>query len=522
MCKECEGYKMPYIANGDRMFYNSFGELTDDLKNKYKSSKIKRSKDAYVDFINKLNENDDELVSDYVNDKTKVCIHYGKCGHTHPEGEGVKPNTYRRGIGCGICRGLIVVKDVNDLATTHPELAKEWHPTKNGDLKPTQVSFGCNKKVWWQCEKGHEWEEIINERRNNACNCPYCSNHRVLKGYNDIATTHPQYIKYFVNIEDAYTHTYGSNDKVEMKCPHCGTIKVMSIRMLILQGFGCPKCGDGISYAEKVLTLLLDSLNIKFKKQLKFNGHKFLYDFYLIDYDIIIEVHGGQHYNLHRQSNWKSYEEEHENDLIKYDIVVLNGYEYNKNYFIIDARESNIEWLRNSINHCLFFQQFDLNNIDWKELDIEAQKSLKVEVCLYWKEQKESDKDLTTVIMAEMFNVCRNTIINWLTWGNESGLCIYNGEEESKANKRRQTKFVYFIKPNGTKWYEEAMSQNELAKLTGITLQTISYRRTNSEPLGSKGANNTKYDSKYIGSYIVEEDELEEFLLNLKGGDIIE
>ena len=438
MCKECKGHKE----------YKSFDELPQELKELYKGRETKQGRDAYVDFINKLNIKGDELVSDYVNATTKVRIHYAKCGHTHPEGEGVAPDNYKSGYGCGICRGFIVVKDINDLATTHP-----------------------------------------------------------------------QYVKYFVNIKDAYTHTYASHDKVKMKCPICGAIKVMCVKTLVKQGFGCSKCGDGVSYPEKVLALLLDFLNIKFKKQLKFDGYNFLYDFYLINYGIIIEVHGGQHYNLRRQSNWKSYEEEHENDLIKYDIAVLNGYEYNKNYFVIDARESNIEWLRNSINNCLFFQQFDLNNIDWKEIDKQAQKSKKVEVCLYWKEQKEINKDLTTIIMAEIFGVNNSTILNWLTWGSENGLCIYSGKEERKADLRRRSKFVYLIKQDGTKWHDEAMSQRELARLTGITSRAISYRRIDGKPLNGRAA---KYDSKYIGSYVVEEDKLEEFLLNLKGGDIIE
>ena len=453
MCKEC---KEQFIANGDRMFYNSFDELTDDLKDKFKGDVTRpcnynKNRKAYVDFINKLNKNGDELLSDYVNATTKVCIHYAKCGHTHPEGEGVVPSSYKNECGCGICDGKIVVEGINDLATKRPEIAKEWHPTKNGDLKPTRVTCGYNIKVWWLCpDCGCEWEAEVHRRA--------------------------------------------------------------------VRGNGCPNCGDGISRPEIVLALLLDSLNIKFEKQLKFDGHKFLYDFYLIDYGIIIEVHGVQHYK--NTGFIRSYEEEHENDLIKYDIAVLNGYEYNKNYFVIDARESNIEWLRNSINHCLFFKQFDLNNIDWKEIDKQAQKSLKVEACLYWKEQKEINKDLTTAIMAETFKIDRSTIINWLTWGNKSGLCIYNSEEESKAQKRRMSKFVYLIKPDGTKWYDKAMSQRELARLTGITKVTISKRRIDGKPL--VGNNRTKYDLKYIGSYVVEEDKLEEFLLNLKGGDIIE
>lgn len=501
MCKECHEYTE----------YKSFDELPQELKDKFKPTKItKQSKQGFLNFINELNKHGDVLIGNYVNNSTKTLIKFGKCGHI--PSEGMRSNNYMNGNRCAICHGMQVEQELNDLATKRPDLAKQWHPTKNGDLKPTQVACGSGKKVWWQCEKGHEWEAMIYSRNSGDSNCPYCANYncKVLKGFNDIATTHPQYIKYFVNIEDAYTHTYASSDKVEMKCPNCGMIKVMRTVDLIRKGFGCTECGDGVKYPEKVLALLLDSLNIKFKKQLKFDGHKFLYDFYLIDYDIIIEVHGGQHY----ESGWKSYEEEHENDLIKYDIAVLNGYEYNKNYFVIDARKSNIEWLRNSINHCLFFQQFDLSNIDWEEIDIQAQNSKKVEVCLYWKEQKEVNKDLTTTIMAEIFNVERNTIRIWLKWGNKSGLCIYNSEEESKAQKRRMSKFVYLIKPDGTKEYDEAMSQNKLAIQIGISRHTIKDRLKDGKPI--------KGNSKYKGYYIIEEDKLEEFLLNLKGGDIIE
>ena len=160
-----------------------------------------------------------------------------------------------------------------------------------------------------------------------------------------------------------------------------------------------------------------------------------------------------------------------------------------------------------------------MNNIDWKEIDKQAQKSKKEEVCQYWKEQKEANEDLTTAIVAEIFNIDKTSILWWLTWGNESGLCIYNGEEERKTKKRRESKFVYLVKLDGTKWYDEAMGQRELARLTGINFSTVSRCRENGKPLGSR---NAQYDSKYIGSYVVEEDKLEEFLLNLKGGDIIE
>ena len=49
----------------------------------------------------------------------------------------------------------------------------EWHPTKNGKLKSNQVTKSSNKKVWWRCKKGHEWEAMVGKRTIGR-NCPKC------------------------------------------------------------------------------------------------------------------------------------------------------------------------------------------------------------------------------------------------------------------------------------------------------------------------------------------------------------
>ena len=82
------------------------------------------------------------------------------------------------------------------LAETHPELTMEWHPTLNGDLKPSDLAAGSNKKVWWKCEKGtdHEWEAQPNARTGQLQNCPICSNRKIVPS-NSLTTTHPKVAK---------------------------------------------------------------------------------------------------------------------------------------------------------------------------------------------------------------------------------------------------------------------------------------------------------------------------------------
>jgi len=75
---------------------------------------------------------------------------------------------------CPYCSGKRVGKD-NCLASVNSDLAKEWHPTKNGKLTPYNVTGGCNKKVVWLCKNGHEWSAQIGSR-NSGIGCPECNN----------------------------------------------------------------------------------------------------------------------------------------------------------------------------------------------------------------------------------------------------------------------------------------------------------------------------------------------------------
>lgn len=79
------------------------------------------------------------------------------------------------GRGCPCCNNKAVVPGINDLTSTEPEIAKEWHPLKNGDLKPTEVTRGQAIKVWWLCSKcKNEWQDTINHRCSSKRGCSVC------------------------------------------------------------------------------------------------------------------------------------------------------------------------------------------------------------------------------------------------------------------------------------------------------------------------------------------------------------
>lgn len=91
------------------------------------------------------------------------------------------------GNGCGVCKGLQVTLS-NCLATKRPDLALEWHPFKNGNLTPFDVTCGYDKKVWWQCSKGHEWKSTVNHR-NSGTGCPRCNNSKGEMKIDEILST---------------------------------------------------------------------------------------------------------------------------------------------------------------------------------------------------------------------------------------------------------------------------------------------------------------------------------------------
>ncbi len=96
------------------------------------------------------------------------------------------------GCGCPVCANREAAACENDLATTHPLLAAQWHPTRNGTLTPRDLVAGTHKKVWWLCEKGHAWQASVVSRTSGGTGCPVCTGRKILAGENDLASQFPK------------------------------------------------------------------------------------------------------------------------------------------------------------------------------------------------------------------------------------------------------------------------------------------------------------------------------------------
>ena len=102
--------------------------------------------------------------------RTKV---WWLCSKGHSHESVISSRTRKKPTGCPFCSGRKVSEE-NNLQKLFPEIAKEWHPTKNGDLTPNDFTHATRKKVWWQCSEGHSFETEVRNRTRRKMVCPHC------------------------------------------------------------------------------------------------------------------------------------------------------------------------------------------------------------------------------------------------------------------------------------------------------------------------------------------------------------
>ena len=319
-------------------------------------------------------------------------------------------------------------------------IEKYWS-VKN-TISPFEIGRNSTKDIWLKCDKpGHldYCRKPYNIKSSKAL-CPVCSNRQIIPGINDIATTHPDFVQYFKDKSCAMKYSYSSGKRCDFICPDCGSVKEGFICNVVLHGFWCPVCGRGVSYPNKFISSLLMQLShinhrinyfdrehifdwavVKNHPNEKLCGQK-VYDFFIHDDNILIECNGGQHYGYSSFNNCgKTLQEEQENDKLKYLLAIENGI-VTDNYIVIDCRQSNANFIKNSVMHSSLPDKlgFTESDIDWDMCDSFASTNVFLETCRLWNDGVHNIKEI-----ASRLHISEWTIPNYLNKGLKLGMCDY-------------------------------------------------------------------------------------------------
>jgi len=156
------------------------------------------------------------------------------------------------------------LSEKNKLINVYPQIANEWHPTKNGKLTPSDISYGSEKYVWWKCPKGpdHEWEMMVLTRKKGG-RCPFCINRKV-SVTNNLKTLYPDIAQDWdyesnkgLKPENILA---GTNQKVHWKCQKCKAKWSTKVAKRTKEGSGCPSCSRKVDDKEEALVNKYPSL----------------------------------------------------------------------------------------------------------------------------------------------------------------------------------------------------------------------------------------------------------------------
>jgi len=178
--------------------------------------------------------------------------------------------------GCPYCSGNRVSSE-NNLQTRFPEIAKDWHPTKNGSKSPSDYTSGSGEKIWWICSKGHEWKVGIQSRtEKRKSGCPYCSGNRV-SPENNLLVKYPEIAKDWHPTKNGSKspsdYPSGSSKKVWWICSKGHEWKTTILTRTGKSKSGCPYCSGNLATLENNLQVLHPEIVIEWDHK-KNNGSK--------------------------------------------------------------------------------------------------------------------------------------------------------------------------------------------------------------------------------------------------------
>lgn len=317
-------------------------------------------KRTHEEFIKEVELNNPyiEIIGKYINVDTPILVKCLICGTKYM----ARPQIVLRG---GVHKNCVrkVKQFPKPKSKTHEQFINEIEALgKNIDVLGQYINR--NTKILVRCRIcGEEnWMLPCVLLRPNTVGCNNCSKeiarYKMRKSH-EVFVKEVKSINPHVDIISTYTI---QDEKINVRCKICGHVHSILAVKLLTRIYNCPVCSDKISFPNKFMNSLLTENNIEFipEKVFDWSNNK-RYDFYIPSTSTIIEMNGLQHYKEpNKNSGWDySLNEVQQNDEYKKNVALKNDI---INYIVIDASESSVDFLVNSIKNSDV--GFLLDNID--------------------------------------------------------------------------------------------------------------------------------------------------------------
>lgn len=128
------------------------------------------------------------------------------------------------------------------LGTAYPHLLDEWDYVLNQGTDPFSIAAQSNTKRFWRCALGHSWQAAVYSRTRGGKGCPYCAGRKVLAGFNDLATTHPDLVAEWDDERDITTVSAGSRYVALWRCTRKESHSYPAVVERRVKGQQCSYC----------------------------------------------------------------------------------------------------------------------------------------------------------------------------------------------------------------------------------------------------------------------------------------
>ena len=348
------------------------------------------------------------------------------------------PKVRSMGCGCPFCSRNLAIPGATDLKTLFPHLITEWDFEKNANIRPEFTTASSDKKVWWKCANGHEWQAVINKRTKLNHGCPYCANQYVISGETDFATKYPELVHLWNADKNGDLQpsqvTAKSHKKVWWKC-HKGHEWQAAIAN-IAAGKGCPQCSLEMhsSFPEQAIYYYISKLATCESRKVIFGKEV---DIYINDMNTAIE-YNGRYY--HKNETTKQRDIKKQLCLENHNVRLITVAESNKNIvesdciqYDIDKGYKYLDWAISELITQIFPHQTDIRemiNIKRDEIKIKdnylfLQKEISISIT-HPDDAKEWHPSKNGHLTPDMFTHGSHTRIWWLgKCGHEWQASIY-------------------------------------------------------------------------------------------------